>query len=224
MSGVYLCVLVEGRTELNFAKNVLAPYLASSRVWVHPQQVLTSRARRGRPAYRGGLSSYARTRSDLQVWMRQRASDQVRFSTIFDLYGLPKDFPGLTAAPPEPYARVGAIEAAMAKDIDDARLIPYVQLHEFEALVLADVNRLGEEYFEHSRALQSLASDLLSLNPELINDSPNTAPSKRILASIPEYNKSGTGVDLVKSIGVDALRKRCRHFGAWVTKLEDLGR
>lgn len=222
MNGVQLCVLVEGRTELNFVKHVLAPFLAEKGVWAHPQQVLTSRARAGRTAGRGGLSSYERARNDLQRWLRQRPGPDIRFSTMFDLYGLPSGFPGLARAPAEPYARVAAIEHALAADIGDSRLVPYIQLHEFEALVLAQPQRLAAEYPERRAAIESLASRLTGVDPELVNDNPNTAPSKRILAVIPEYNKSGTGVELVAAIGIDTLRERCRHFGEWISKLESL--
>ncbi len=61
-------------------------------------------------------------------------------------------------------------------------------------------------------------------NPELINDGPDTAPSKRIIAEIPEYEgmKSSAGPIVAEKIGLASLQTRCRHFGDWINQLEDL--
>jgi len=61
-------------------------------------------------------------------------------------------------------------------------------------------------------------------NPELIDDGPETAPSKRILREIPEYDKATAGVSVAAHIGLPTLRKKCRHFDEWVTQLESLGK
>ena len=59
---------------------------------------------------------------------------------MFDLYALPADFPGYAEARREvdPYGKVRILEDALGNDIADRRFIPYIQLHEFEALILAD--------------------------------------------------------------------------------------
>ena len=61
-------------------------------------------------------------------------------------------------------------------------------------------------------------------NPELINESPDTATSKHIVAVIPQYAgmKRSAGPILAKKIGLANLRARCRHFGEWIDQLEDL--
>ena len=59
--------------------------------------------------------------------------------------------------------------------------------------------------------------------PEGINDGPDTAPSKRILAIMPTYNKRRDGPDLAATIGLDAIRSECRRFDAWVSRMESLG-
>jgi len=60
-------------------------------------------------------------------------------------------------------------------------------------------------------------------SPELINDGPDTAPSKRILKEIPEYDKVGAGVLVAEKIGLEILRKKCNHFAEWLACLEQLG-
>ncbi|WP_443029028.1 DUF4276 family protein [Spirulina sp. CS-785/01] len=61
--------------------------------------------------------------------------------------------------------------------------------------------------------------------PELINDDPNTAPSKRIIAQFPEYkrDKTSAGPDLAAYIGLQEIRSHCPHFNGWLSKLERLG-
>ena len=63
-------------------------------------------------------------------------------------------------------------------------------------------------------------------NPELINNGPETAPSKRIIKAIEgdkrthyNYNKPKTGKFVTKNIGIDELRSRCKHFNEWIEKL-----
>lgn len=75
--------------------------------------------------------------------------------------------------------------------------------------------------------LQKLTQDLQKIgNPELVNNSPETAPSKRIIKVVEgdkkmrySYNKPKTGRYVTKTIGIDALRSKCRHFNEWIEKL-----
>ena len=62
-------------------------------------------------------------------------------------------------------------------------------------------------------------------NPELINQGPETAPSKRIIKVFADYenNKPAIGSMVAHEVGVDVLRGACRHFNEWLTKLERLG-
>ena len=58
-------------------------------------------------------------------------------------------------------------------------------------------------------------------NPEEINSSFDTAPSKRILAVIPEYRKVADGSDLSQAIGIDRMIASCPHFAAWIQKMRE---
>ena len=145
---------------------------------------------------------------------------------MFDLYALPNDFPGFAEAArvADPYEKVALLERALDTDVGDARFVPYIQLHEFEALIFARLETLLDEYFDRETEIQCLRDVLADHddNPELIDDGLATAPSKRILHQVPEYNKATAGPDLAARIGIDHLRQRCRHFGDWLEKLEGL--
>jgi len=223
-----LNVLAEGQTEEAFVNGVLAPHLADHQVIASVRCVTTRRDRR-RPdrVHRGGLPSYGKARGDLKRWMAEDST--AVFNTMFDLYALPDDFPEFedAARVRDPYARVRALEDAMAADLVEARLVPYIQLHEFEALLLSDPAKLDWEYLEHSHPIERLI-DLASGydSPELIDDGAETAPSKRIIAEIPEYayQKASAGPRIAGRIGMQRLRERCPHFSAWVAQLESLAR
>jgi hypothetical protein len=144
------------------------------------------------------------------------------------VYALPQDFPGYAEAAQErdPYRRVARLEAALSEDVADPRFIPYLQLHEFEALILADPLKLDWIFIEDEAAIQRLAALAQSFqNPELIDDGAATSPSKRIIREIPEYEdqKRTAGPVVVDKIGIAALRERCPHFREWLEKLEGLG-
>ena len=143
---------------------------------------------------------------------------------MFNLYALPNNFPGYDEAKAknDRYERVKILEERLAKDISDPRFIPYIQLHEFEALILAAPQQLDWEYLEHAAPIRRLITMVGTQNPELINDGPDTAPSKRILKEIPEYDKATAGPAVAEKIGLPTLRAKCRHFDEWLTYMENL--
>jgi hypothetical protein len=111
----------------------------------------------------------------------------------------------------------------MAADIGDWRLIPYLQRHEIEALVLASLEALllvleAEEH-EGVRALQAL---IAAVPPEDVDDGESTAPSKRLAAHILSYRKTVHGPLVLEATGLAKLRAACPRFNEWVTKLEGL--
>lgn len=217
MKYVRLNVVVEGQTERRFVEQVLTDHLGHRRV------VATARAVETSKGYKGGLTSYQKAKNDLQRWLKEDQNMDAYFTTMFDLYGLPTDFPGYrNAKSHSPYQRIEILEEQLAKDIGDRRFIPYIQLHEFEALIFVEPQKLVDEYLEYEGKLEQLFQLGAAHNPELINDSPNTAPSKRILAAIPEYTKAIGGINVVKAIGIAKLRQRCQHFHTWLEQLEQL--
>ncbi len=124
-----------------------------------------------------------------------------------------------------PYERIDFLERKFEEDISDSRFFPYIQLHEFETLVFVDPHQLADEYFNVDDAvenLQKMKEMVKNQNPELINDSPDNSPSKRILKLIPDYDKANIGPQVVNNIGLNKLRDACEHFNLWITQIEDL--
>jgi hypothetical protein len=232
---VRLHVLVEGLTEETCVRTLIAPHLGHLQIVTDARRVETGRVgtkytRQGaRPGHihRGGLVSYAKARGDLRRWMKQDDNPDSFFTTMFDLYALPNDFPGFGESQRrvDPYEKVAHLEVEFAKDIDHHRFVPYLQLHEFEALILAAPQHLEWAFSEHGAAIEQLVRSTEQFeSPELINDGNETAPSKRIIQLIPAYGdtKATNGPLVVERIGLDILRARCPHFAAWLQKLEAL--
>lgn len=210
---VRLNITVEGQTEEAFIRNTLAPYLGERHVFIFARSVATSRASRG------GLVSYPRARQDIVRWMRQESD--ARFTTMFDLYGLPDDWPGreLAAAQPDPLGRVRVMEDAFREDIGDRRFIPHIQLHEFEALLFVDTSKFAARHPDTEAIAELEAIIDEASNPELINDGRDTHPSARIHSCIPRYSKTVDGPLIAAEIGIERMRERCPHFDGWVAKL-----
>ena len=98
-------------------------------------------------------------------------------------------------------------------------------MHEYEAYLFSDPAWFGYFYDHHSRqiaAIKAIADNHDS--PELIDDGPNSAPSKRIIAELPDYEdaKAAIGPQVAELIGLDVIRGKCPHFAAWVSRLEML--
>ncbi|HRQ37735.1 MAG TPA: DUF4276 family protein [Chloroflexota bacterium] len=224
MSIIRLHLIVEGQTEETFVNTILRPHLARFEVMADAHMITTNR-RYGRMG-RGGISHYAQIKQDMELWIKQDKHRDARFTTMIDLYGLPADFPRFVESRRliDAYERVQKVEQAFGEDVNDYRFVPYIQLHEFEALILADPQKLDWEFLEHDQQIRKLGALVAQQNPELIDDGVETAPSKRIEREIPEYagRKASAGPIVVGKIGLEMLRQRCHHFGEWLGRLEML--
>jgi uncharacterized protein DUF4276 len=209
---IRLYVIVEGRTEEIIANKVLVPHLSTLGVYptVHSE--------------RGG-SRWTRWRNHIASWMRHDQKPEARFTTMFDLYALPKDFPGKVAhaAVSDTARRVELLEQAMLDDLGDRRLVPYLQRHEVEALVLAGLDRLANLLPEQRKGIEQLRDAIGSLSPEDVNDGTATAPSKRLAQHVPGYDKTLHGPIVAEDVGLAGLRAQCPRFHRWIEKLEVLG-
>ncbi|MBD8002388.1 DUF4276 family protein [Phocaeicola faecium] len=223
-------VLCEGQTEQGFVEEVLRPYLKEQGVKSVKGILITTNKKKNA---HGGMLSYNHAVTDIGLLRQTKKDDEYArhiFTTMFDLYALPNDFPGYAVAQRigNPYARVNSLETDFAKDINDERFIPYIQLHEFESLLFCGIAHIARYYPGCDKRCKQLEKALLDAggNPELINNGPSTAPSKRIIKAIEgdkkthyNYNKPVTGKNVTKQIGVETLRAECRHFNEWIEKL-----
>ncbi len=212
-------VLVEGVTEEVFVRTVLAPHLLDHGKVAIATIVVTKRVKRG-PNFKGGVTSYNQVKRDLRLLLQD--SNVRMVTTMLDLYGLPQDFPGCATAPERPVpARVAHIQSAFAAEVGDTRFVPYLSVHEFEALLFAEPVS-AEWVYEDANVVLNLerVRSEFGGNPETINDRPETAPSKRVGAAFPRYEKALHGPLATAAAGIATLRAACPHFDAWVRALE----
>jgi hypothetical protein len=222
---IEVVVVGEGQTEETFVRDLLAPALAPTGIYLTPRLIPTGRH------HRGGSLSEQRVLRFLRNTLRERADTYV--TTFFDLYGLPPEFPGVqeSAAITDPLARAVRIEQALAEAAVKTaccradRMLPHVQPHEFEALLFADTDRLVELDEAWRGAAEPLrAARRSAATPEHVNDGPQTHPSARLHALLrePRFDKLLHGSMAAGRIGLATLRAECRHFGAWLQRLESL--
>lgn len=228
MKNLYLTV--EGQTEEAFAVMVLQPHLAEHGVHVSAPRFTGPHGRRKGKIPRGGMfNRFRHVLEDLRRWLMENHSPDARFSMMIDLYHLPNDFPGQDKAQglKDCYQRAAALEEALAAELGDlgGRFIPYLQVHEFEALVLSDPGRFGGLFKSSSGAPRKLSEECARFDgPERINHGQHSHPKARIQKHFPDYDENIDGPLLASDIGLPVIRERCPHFGAWLARLEALDR
>ncbi len=217
---VKLLILVEGQTEEAFVKNLLTTHFLKRGIAVIPVIVATKRLLTG-DKKRGGFVPYVRLRSEILRLLND--SSAVCVTTMIDYYGLAPEFPG-RGIPVGKTAleKVISVEHAWAVDINSQRFIPYLALHEFEAMLFTAPDEIATSF-----GLPALKSSLQYIRasfktPEDINDHEETAPSKRLSKLFPGYNKPFYGELIAERIGIGKIRAECAHFAVWLTKIESL--
>ena len=217
---IRLYLVVEGATEETFASELLYPHLLAHGV------CLTAR-RIGKPGHKGGRVNYSRAKKDVLLLLKQ---DRAAYcTTLFDFYGLGEGFPRQSVPPNASSAqKAQSVEtpfhADIAMEMGEAfppqRFLPYFQMHEFEGLLFSDCSAFSRGIYrpDLQPAFQAIRDQFET--PEEIDDSPITAPSKRVRDLIPNYEKPLLGTLAALEIGLEAIRVQCPHFNAWLTRLE----
>lgn len=216
----WIHILVEGPTEEGFVKKVLTPYLEDKGIYPTPLLLETKSVDSG-PHSKGGVSTYGKIKRDIRRLIYD--SSVVAVTTMIDFYGLPSDFPAKKSLSLGTcYQRVGYLEEAFAKDVDHAKFIPYLALHEFEALLFASPGHIAKKFprMKVQKELHNIRNQFAT--PEEINEEPSKTPFKRLQMLLPEYQKPLHGPLIAAEIGIDRVRQECPHFNDWLAKLEAL--
>ncbi|MDX6284036.1 MAG: hypothetical protein QOH03_5107 [Kribbellaceae bacterium] len=216
-----IAILVEGQTESAFVTEILAPYLQSFGAYVTPVIVKTARLADG-TTYKGGGMVWKHYQEDL---LRLLGASHYRcVSILVDFYAYPRNAPGVDCCsrPHQPRRCTEVREQAMAEVIGNSRFVPHVVLHEFETWVIAAAvgarSLLGD--VSVAKALRAEA-DSVGGDVELLNDSRETAPSKRVLRRWADYDKVIDGIEVIREAGLEAVMDRCPGLNAWVKELLD---
>ena len=213
--------IVEGQTEAIFIKDLITPYLAQKGIFLTPIVV-------SKPGQKGGDIRFARVKRDLELHLKQRHDTYV---TLFvNYYGIRNDWPGIDEARKKKVpARIAAIvnkstmeavQALFGETDPDRRFIPFVAVHEFETLLFSDAGILAAELGVKRAKVDAILNECGE--PEKINNSNETAPSKRLEDLNDRFKKTSTGIAIARAIGLSKMRAACPLFDEWMTKLESL--
>lgn len=223
-----LLIHVEGETEETFVNEILRQHLRDVGYSSVSARIVGNARLRDR---RGGIRAWSAVRNDILNHLRE--DPQCLSTTMVDYYALPPSgnriWPGRAEANHLSFPmKAAAVENALLTDIcnelgdsfNPRRFIPYVMMHEFEGLLFSDCARFGDGIGcpELAPKFQGIRDQFRT--PEEINDSPITAPSKRVLSLVPGYQKPLFGTIAVLAIGLEAIRRECPHFRDWLERLE----
>lgn len=226
-----LLIHVEGQTEEGFVNEVLAPHLYQHGLTQVSARIVGNARLRTR---RGGIKGWESVRDDISRHLKQDSGCYA--STMVDFYALPatgdKAWPGRAEASGLPHDQKSiSLEQALLQDLRQiagegpgSRFIPYVVMHEFEALLFSDCEAFATGIGRPSLTESFQKIRLQFATPEHINDSPSTAPSKRVEGLVAGYQKPLMGAIAALSIGLPAIRNQCPGFESWITKLEGIGK
>ena len=217
---INVVAIVEGKTEQIFVESILAPYLAKKMIFMVATQA-------SKPGQKGGDVRFERIKKDLGLHLKQRQDTYV--TTLVDYYGT-KEWPGLNLVSPNArpeqiaacmnQATKTEINALFEEQQSERRFIPYMAIHEFEALLFSDSEILAAELDIDERKI----SRVLAQNgePEAINNSPQTAPSKHLdeWSKNKKFPKTTLGITIATRIGVTQIREKCPIFNAWIGSFE----
>ncbi|MCE1245315.1 MAG: DUF4276 family protein [Firmicutes bacterium] len=225
MSEVY--VVVEGNTERTFIRDILAPYLAQNGVYLHASEI-------GKIKHKGGQVNIDRAKKDVTNYLKQRSDIYV--STMFDFFGIDSKWPGKNEVDKEKKRNNQLTASDKAEILEKAtldfflreypklnaekRLIPYISMHEFEALLFSNQVILSEAIGVNVSDVSKLVGKYVC--PEDINEDPQKAPSKILEQLQKRYKKVNMGSDIARKIGLSTIRSQCPHFDRWISKLESL--
>ncbi len=207
-----LIIIVEGQTEEEFINQILAPYLRERGILsVTPIKIATS------STSKGGFVNYQHLKND--ILKRIRESDVI-ISSFVDYFRIPTSMPEYTACIScgNIDERITCLESAIASDINYPNFIPYIQKHEFEALLFS--SNIGFENLYDENIISETAKIITKYkNPEEINSRPEHSPSKRLISIMGSYEKIFEGNMIALEVGIETILEKCPRFKNWVEKL-----
>ncbi len=190
-----IAILCEGETEVTFIKQIVNPFLQKNYTKL-------------KPVLLGGNVS-----EDRIIDFAKRQKERI-VSTFVDYYG----FKGNTNRSIQEIE--DALQARVSKQKPQLHFIPYLQRHETEALWFSSIEAIQRAMNADERIYQKLKAIRSEFDtPEDINNSPETAPSKRLEQLFLAFNKMTDGSLIAEEVGLFQMRQECPRFNQWLNDL-----
>ena len=214
-----LCIVAEGQTEQTFVNEILAPYLYTKGQFYTVQAPLIRISKSGH----GGFVNFKHLKNTINALLKESKDADLIVTTFVDFFRMPKNMPqyDISMAKKTKRDQILSLEQALASHIPDRRFVPYIQLHEFEALLFVN-NKGFESYWDEAMCKKTNHIIQTYTNPEDINTTPEGAPSKRLLAINEQYDKVIEGNVIALEVGIEAMLSHCPRFREWVNVLVKL--
>jgi hypothetical protein len=223
-----LLIHVEGQTEEGFVREVLREHLVAKGYDTVDARIVGNARLRLR---RGGIRPWPSVRKDIMNHLKEDIGCIA--TTMVDYYGLPQGrgaWPGRAKAATLPASKKArCVEEAVLEDFvkyfgspRPERFVPFVVMHEFEGLLFSDCTAFSRAIGRSDLEPKFREIRQQFATPEEINDSPDTAPSKRVEQLVRGYEKPLFGALAVLEIGLTRIRTECPHFNGWLEQLESL--
>ncbi len=206
-----LAISVEGQTEEAFFKKNIVPYFLQYDIYTDIIIVTTSKDRCGRKN-RGGCINIDRVKNEVKKLLN--SYDYV--TTFYDFYGFSN----------RSTDDIDELETMIYTLFNNQKFIPYIQKYEFETLLFSNP-KYFTDYFGNDRVEKEMTKIIGDYQDiELINDSIQTAPSKRIEKMFEledeRYNKVLYGEGIATDIGLSKIRQEAKRFNSWIDKIVSL--
>lgn len=187
-------ILCEGKTELYFVKFVLNQYFCKFDIYLKSVDL-------------GGAIT-----TEKIVRYLQHSKNPIR-TTLVDFYGY-KNTDGKT---------IDELELEISSRCGNKyNVLPYIQMHEIEALWFCDINKIALKMNASNKQLKKLQAIIDTYpNPEDINNSKETAPSKRLESIFIGYDKPSDGAKIAQEIPIELYMEKCPRFKKWINDLKE---
>ncbi|WP_130735500.1 DUF4276 family protein [Flavobacterium sp. J27] len=215
-----IIIICEGQTEIEFCKKTLSPYFISKNIYIQGTLIKKSQ---------GGIVKWESIKN--QILNHLKSDKNVFVTTFIDYYGLyaSYNFPNWEDSHKmaDKNSIIESLEDAMKIDLGSdfsVRFIPYIQLHEFEGLLFNDIKIFYDNIPKSDLVGITELEDTFAKynNPEMINNSKENAPSKRLTRIIKGYNKIVYGNILAEEIGLTNIRNKSPRFNNWINIIESI--
>lgn len=219
-----LYVIVEGQTEVQFFNRILRPYLMQ-RGLHYDIKAIPIKLGGGE----GGFVNIQHFKNTIKPLLFKENSI---ISTMIDHYGINSEqkLPNYENCIKQLAAedRIRCMEDALFAEVksirnDCSHFIPNILRHEMETLFFADVENGFALEDEH---IQKEVAAICAKYPNIedINNSPKTAPSKRLIEIYEKYGKKykkiTSGVDIIAiNTGIEKMLEKSPRFKNWVENL-----